>query len=225
MTYSVKPDPDYKRSFFDKYGPEGTDLLSIFRWLPLFSIAGAGIGIALAERNQLTLTGEVFAALDGAVLASAASALFQLGMSRGIGKGFETFIQPEGEYKRDYSQQDALLAKGDVDGAIESYRQIISEQPEDLDARLHAAELLAKKGDREGAAALYREIQSQTAKKSEDVRASYRLIDLYLGWPGHEGRALRELRRLIGLYPDSGVATEAKKALTKLKPGIIAAAE
>ncbi len=225
MTYSVKPDPDYKRSFFDRHGAEASDLLNVFRWLPLFSIAGGGIGVALAERNHLTLAGEVFAGIDGVVLASAASALFQLGMSRGIGKGFETFIQPGGEYKRDYSQQDALLAKGDVDGAIESYRQIIGEQPEDLDARLRAAELLAKKGDREAAAALYREIQSQTVKKSEDVRASYRLIDLYLGWPGREGRALRELRRLIDLYPDSDVAREAKKALTRLKPGIVAAAE
>ena len=47
--------------------------------------------------------------------------------------------------------------------------------------------------------------------------ASNRLVDLYLAWPGHETKGLRELRRLIDTYPETDVAKRARAGLVNLK--------
>ena len=52
---------------------------------------------------------------------------------------------------------------------------------------------------------------------SDDIYASNRLVDLYLAWPGHETKGLRELRRLIDTYPETDVAARARAGLENLK--------
>jgi hypothetical protein len=52
---------------------------------------------------------------------------------------------------------------------------------------------------------------------SDDTYASNRLVDLYLAWPGHETKGLRELRRLIDTYPETDVAARARAGLVNLK--------
>jgi hypothetical protein len=52
---------------------------------------------------------------------------------------------------------------------------------------------------------------------SDDIYASNRLVDLYLAWPGHETKGLRELRRLIDTYPENDVAASARAGLVNLK--------
>jgi hypothetical protein len=47
--------------------------------------------------------------------------------------------------------------------------------------------------------------------------ASNLLVDLYLAWPGHETKGLRELRRLIDTYPETDVAARARAGLVNLK--------
>jgi len=54
-------------------------------------------------------------------------------------------------------------------------------------------------------------------KKQDDVFASNRLVDLYLAWPGHETKGLRELRRLIDTYPETDAAERARAGLVNLK--------
>jgi hypothetical protein len=51
----------------------------------------------------------------------------------------------------------------------------------------------------------------------DDIYASHRLVDLYLAWPGHETKGLRELRRLIATYPETDVADRARAGLVNLK--------
>jgi hypothetical protein len=51
----------------------------------------------------------------------------------------------------------------------------------------------------------------------DDIFAANRLVDLYLAWPGHETKALRELRRLIDTYPESDAAERARAGLVNLK--------
>ena len=52
---------------------------------------------------------------------------------------------------------------------------------------------------------------------ADDVFTSNRLVDLYLAWPGHETKGLRELRRLIDTYPETDVAKRARAGLVNLK--------
>jgi hypothetical protein len=56
----------------------------------------------------------------------------------------------------------------------------------------------------------------QVAAK-DDIYASNRLVDIYLAWPGHEMKGLRELRRLIDTYPETDLAERARAGLVNLK--------
>ena len=213
----MKPDNEYRRSLFDKLGPEAADVFRLGSLVMIPAVAGILIGIALAVRAHYSAMVVVLCAVLGAVVAGGGTALITWGISRGSGGAFGAFIQPKGDYKRDYSREDSLVARGDVDAAIAAYAEIAEDDAENLEAPFRAAELLAKHGPPERAAALYRDIQTRATQRGDDVRASNRLIDLYLAWPEHEGRALRELRRLVDLYPDTEVAAKARAALDKLK--------
>jgi hypothetical protein len=57
----------------------------------------------------------------------------------------------------------------------------------------------------------------QRVALSDDIYASNRLVGLYLAWPGHETKGLRELRRLIDIYPETDVAARARAGLVNLK--------
>jgi tetratricopeptide (TPR) repeat protein len=108
--------------------------------------------------------------------------------------------------------------RGDVVGALASYEKIILEAPNDAQPRLRAAELYVKSGMRERAELLYRAVQRlPRVPPKDDIYASNRLVDLYLAWPGHETKGLRELRRLIDTYPETDVAARARAGLVNLK--------
>jgi hypothetical protein len=201
---------EYKPTFFDKHGPDAADRLRVVYWLIIPVGAGGGIGGALAVRRGYTPS-----------MIRLWTWFFAMGISRGAGKAFASFIQPSGAttpYERQYSQEDTLVMRGDVEGALASYEAIIAEAPLDAQPRLRAAELYAKSGMQDRAELLYRAVQRipKIAAK-DDIFASNRLVDLYLAWPGHETKGLRELRRLIDTYPETDVAERARAGLLTLK--------
>jgi hypothetical protein len=51
----------------------------------------------------------------------------------------------------------------------------------------------------------------------DGIHTSNRLVDLYLAWPGHGTKGLRELSRLIDTYPETQVAARARAGLVNLK--------
>ncbi|HTD83084.1 MAG TPA: tetratricopeptide repeat protein, partial [Gemmatimonadaceae bacterium] len=186
--------------------------------IPFF--AGGLIGAALAARKNLSSFLVVLSALAGAVILTGWWWYFVSRISHGAGKVFGEFIQPtaSGSYERQYSHEDAMVMRGDVGGALASYEEIILEAPNDPRPRLRAAELYAKSQLRERAEELYRSVQRlPNLKRQDDVFASNRLVDLYLVWPGHETKGLRELRRLIDTYPETDVAQRARAGLVNLK--------
>ena len=212
---------EYKRSLFDKHGPDAADRVKVAGWLIIPVAAGGGIGCALAIRNHYSPSFVVLSAIAGAILGGLWTWFFSLGLSRGSGRAFGSFIQPGGgstPYERQYSREDALVMRGDVEGALASYEAIIAESPADPQPRLRAAELYVKSGMRDRAELLYRAVQRipKIAAK-DDIFASNRLVDLYLAWPGHETKGLRELRRLIDTYPETKVAEHARAGLLTLK--------
>lgn len=219
----IKPDPEYRRSLFDRMGGEAADVFKVVNWSIVPTVAGILIGAAwvmkrgLPPDQRLAITYLVVGGVLGAVIFGGSSVLFIWGLSRGAGEGLGAFVQPKGEYERDYSREDSLVARGDVAGAIASFAKIAEEEPENLEVRLRAAELLRKSSSLEQAAALYREVQSKAKRPRDDVHASLRLIDLYLAWPENEGRSMRELKRLIDRYPGTEIEKRSKEALANLK--------
>ena len=212
---------EYKRSLFDKHGPRAADIVKTASWLPVWVTAGGGIGFALAVREELSAAGIFAATLGGAIICSAIASWLVIAASRTAGDTFGAFIQPSGKgspYERQYSFEDALVMRGDAEGALSSYDRIIAESPEEAEPRLRAAEICVKQKMPERAESYYRGVQRlpHVATK-DDVYASNRLVDLYRSWPGHEKKALRELRRLIDTYPGSEIAERARQGLATLK--------
>ncbi len=210
----------YKRTLYDKLGPEAAHFSQSASSLLIPFVAGALIGGALAARRSFSPALVVLSAVAGSITFSAVWWLFVTRVSHGAGRFFREFIEPSGSgsYERQYSHEDAMVMRGDVAGALTSYEEIILEAPNDPQPRLRAAELYAKLQQRERAEELYRSVQRLPGKASTaDIVASNRLVDLYLAWPGHETKGLRELRRLIDTYPETDVAERARAGLVNLK--------
>jgi tetratricopeptide (TPR) repeat protein len=211
---------EYRRTLFDRHGPEAAHLLQTVSSLAIPVVAGALIGGTLAAQRGFRPALIVVSMLGGSLVFAVWWWYFVTRLSHGAGKAFGEFIQPSaaGSYERQYSREDALVMRGDVEGALASYEKIILEAPSDAQPRLRAAELYVKSGMRERAELLYRAVQrlSRVAPK-DDIYASNRLVDLYLAWPGHETKGLRELRRLIDTYPETDVAARARAGLVNLK--------
>ena len=220
----IKPDAGYARTTTDRLGAEGADLFRALNWSILPIVAGMFIGASWVVRNiafppsrPLSYAYVALGALIGAMIFGGGALLFILSLSRAAGEGFGAFIQPKGDYQRDYSREDSLVARGDVAGALDSFAAIAEAEPDNVEVRLRAAELHRKNSSFEEAAALYREVQSRAQRSRDDVHASLRLIDLYLIWPGNEGRSMRELRRLIDKYPGTEIGKRSRTALASLK--------
>lgn len=211
---------EYRRTLYDKHGPEAANLLQTASSLIIPIVAGALIGGALAAKREYSSILVVVSALGGSLAFSVWWWYFVTRLSHGAGKVFGAFIQPTaaGSFERQYSHEDAMVMRGDVAGALASYEQIILEAPADPQPRLRAAELYAKAKQPERAEALYRAVQRlHRVAPKDDIFASNRLVDLYLAWPGHETNGLRELRRLIDIYPETDVAERARAGLVTLK--------
>jgi tetratricopeptide (TPR) repeat protein len=211
---------EYKRTLFDRRGPEAVHFVRTVLSLIIPIVAGAFIGGALAWRRDFSAGLIVLAALGGSAVLAVWWWYFVTRVSHGAGKMFGEFIQPSGSgsYERQYSHEDALVMRGDVDGALSSYERMILERPNDPPPRIRAAELYAKLGQRERAELLFRAVQRiPRVARGDDIYASNRLVDLYLAWPGHETKGLRELRRLIDTYPETDVAERARAGLVNLK--------
>jgi tetratricopeptide (TPR) repeat protein len=217
----VADDEGYKKTLFDKRGPEAAQFNQIVSSLIIPVVAGGFIGAALAAKRELSALLVALSALAGAILLGTCWWYFVSRASRGVGAVFGEFIQPTGNrtpYEPQFSEQDAMVMRGEVARALASYEEIILSSPNDPQPRIRAADLYAKNGQRDRAEALYKAVQRLPGiAAKDDVYVSNRLVDLYLQWSDREARALTELRRLIDTYPESDVAQRARKGLANLK--------
>lgn len=118
----------------------------------------------------------------------------------------------------DYSREQALVMRGEIDEAFASFEKIIAGDPNAVRARTEAAELYARKKNYERAAVLFREIQRVPGVPAgSDVYASNRLADLYLGPLSSPEKALAELRGLVRRHPNSKAAAHPRDAIAKLE--------
>ena len=146
---------------------------------------------------------------------------FALRFANAMGQLIARFVAPSGSttpYEQTFSYQQALAAKGDIPGALESYEAVLRESPQQAEAGVQAAELYASIGNTGRAIELLRAVREIPGVSSaREIYASNRLIDLYLGAAGDDGRALVELRRLVERHPGTDTAARAREALGRLK--------
>jgi tetratricopeptide (TPR) repeat protein len=118
-----------------------------------------------------------------------------------------------------YPRQDVLIVQGKYADAADCFRDHLTIEPGDHEARLQLAHLLEMrlKGFDE-AERLYLEIRNAepAASPSQQMRATNGLIDLYRKL-GRTGRLKVELARFVDRYRGSSFATGAARELKELK--------
>jgi hypothetical protein len=213
---------ELRQSWLQRQGADAGNMLRFGVWLLLIFAAMLLLGFLLAQLRGIGgAMAFAFAFVFAAVL-TAAAGIFILKLTAAAGATARAITFPTGAsvpYEEQFSYQDSLVARGDVEGALESYEVIITERPDLPLPRLRAAELHARVGrDPARAADLFRSVRDMPAATQRDsLYASNRLIDLYDGPLADPGRALVELRRIVERFPGTQAATRARDALTRIK--------
>jgi hypothetical protein len=206
-------EPQYKTTMFDRHGPAASDDLKA--WSYGFMVCGLTCGALLL---QLGLHWWVFPI---GIAAGAGAAGVGLLLARAAGDTYKHFMVDGSStpYVEQHSYQQALVMKGDIDAALQSFESVIAEQPDAVAPRTKAAELYTReKSNHRRAAELFKDAQNiPSITVGEYVYVSNRLVDLYTGPLADPGRALVELRRLIERYPASPAAAHAREGLRVLK--------
>ncbi len=204
---------EYKPTWFDKHGPEGAMAL---RTLPY-----AVIGFVFAFGAVLAISGFHWWSLPAGLAAGLFAGYFPIMLGHGAGRTYQHLMMDgtSTPYVEQYSYQQALVMRGEVDAALESFEAVIASQPAAVVPRVKAAELYVRERQNHARAAeLFREIQRiPSVATGEDVYATNRLVDLLIGPLNDPGRALVELRRLADRYPSTPAAENARQALATLK--------
>jgi len=124
-----------------------------------------------------------------------------------------------GTYVKSHSNIDTLEARGDYRGAAGAWEAVAIAEPTNPWPLIRAGEIyLRTLNDPPMALERFRQAREASSITAEHHRyVSQKIIDLYIGPLGDEGRALVELRRLIETHPGTREAEGAREALAKLK--------
>ena len=118
---------------------------------------------------------------------------------------------------RSYPRQDVMIVRGQYQEAADYFRDHLTVEPDDNEARLRHADLLEKHlNDLSGAEQLYLEVRGRQPNRGEEMRAANGLIDLYRKQENRE-RLLVELARFRDRYPGTPGADAAARLLAELK--------
>jgi hypothetical protein len=213
----MKARPRYKSTFFDRHGPDG--VLRIRAAGYALAVLGTIVGVCIARGAPLLVTLVLSLTLPPLTLVGS------LWLSKGAGMAMR-YVAEGGSstpYEEQYSQEQALVMRRDHAAALELFEQRITRSPGDARVRIAAADLHAMHGENpRRAAELYREVQRLAAVTiGQDVYASNKLADLYLGPLRDPRRALVEFRRIVERYPGSAAARHARLALANLKTDLV----
>ena len=184
----------------------------------VFGLIGIPLGYLVGVRGGwLLLSGLVIGGIAGAFVRFVST-----GIADGSARAIAAFVHPSGNstpYEQSFSAHDALEVAGDVAGAMEAYEATIREQPDNVRALRQAAELHVRAGRTVRAAELFAAVRRAATTREDELYATQRLADLYLGPLGDDGRALVELRRIVERSPGTREAEGARAALRRLKEG------
>ena len=118
-----------------------------------------------------------------------------------------------------YPNQDVLIARGRYQDAADWFRDHLTVEPEDNEARLRLADLLEQHlDDPAEAERLYLEVRRRQPDGRQEVRVANGLIDLYRK-QGRRDRLMVELARFADRYRGTPGADAASRLLRELKAG------
>lgn len=203
----------YNPTLFDRHGPAAGHIIKAWGYgLMVFGLTTGAFAMQIGLHWWVLVIG---------ILAGTFAGTFGLLLAKLTGDTWKHFMVDGSStpYVEQYSYQQSLVMRGEIDEALKSFEAVIAEKPDAVSPRTKAAELyLRERGNHKRAAELFREAQRiPTITIGEYVYVTNRLVDLLLGPLADPGRALVELRRLVERYPSSPAASHAREALRKLK--------
>lgn len=116
-----------------------------------------------------------------------------------------------------YPRQDVMIVRGQYQEAAAYFRDHLTVEPEDNEARLRLADLLDKHlDDAAEVERLYLEVRRHQPSAGQEIRACNGLIDLYRK-QGRRDRLMVELSRFAERYRGTPGAEAARRLLQELK--------
>jgi hypothetical protein len=218
----VEQPAQYKTTLFDRHGAAAADIVRAWGFaLLVFGVTMGAISFSMAAGGSTPMLWQWLEALFISAALGAVTGFSGLLIGRAAGKGWK-HLMVDGSttpYEEQYSHEQSLVMRGQLDDALASFEAILQGNPDAVKPRVRAAELYAReKGNNVRAAQLLVEIQRIPSTSVGDyVYATHRLVDLYTGPLNEPGRAMVELRRLIERLPGSAAADQAREALATLK--------
>ncbi|MGH7617379.1 MAG: tetratricopeptide repeat protein, partial [Gemmatimonadaceae bacterium] len=167
----------YKLTLFDRLGPDAENVVRAGAYgVIVFGLCIPMFGAASQKLNPpLSFPWAVFWVLGCCTAAGGIAGGVGLLLGHAAGSTWKHLMVDGGStpYKEQYSYQQALVMRGQLDDALESFEAVIGEKPDSVDARMRAAELYSRnRGDHQRAAELFREIQRiATVSPGEDIYA------------------------------------------------------
>ncbi|WP_309672213.1 hypothetical protein [Gemmatimonas sp.] len=156
-------------------------------------------GVPAPLRFILAMVGGCFAAL--VILAGVkGTAVLSEGVVRGLlepgGRGRSTAV---------FSQAESLASRGDFEAASRAFEALRAKHGETAALLRAEAEMHMRAGGEPARARdlLHRLRQVTDVSRSDELFATHRLLDLYLGVLADPGRAIVELRRMADRFPDT----------------------
>lgn len=216
--------PAYREGFLERMGHDGLTLLRAAVWsIPIALLAAAMAVFAALEGDRgwlVAIAAGAGAALGAAVLIVGGTLLF----THGVADAALSVLWPSGASSAappSFSLQEAMVARGDVRGALASYEQLIRDPATEwrvaIAARLQAAELCVA-GEPHRARALLEAARAHPrATAAQDLTATNRLVDLYLGALDDPAAARAELSHIVERHPNSTAAAHARTLLLRTR--------
>ena len=109
-----------------------------------------------------------------------------------------------GKAKKQYSMEKALIMQEKYEEAIELYKKELTEDPEDFQAQLEIAELIADElEDYPRAIKEFRKTQAMQIPDELNVYISARIVDIYANEIKNYDKAIGECKRVIRNFPQA----------------------
>jgi tetratricopeptide (TPR) repeat protein len=206
-------------SLRDTDAAERAHLLKIAVWFaPAALVMLSGLWLFLLEKQRIPAwLGVIMLVLDIPLVALGVLAINHLTARASTGLVHTLYAAGDIPPPRTYPRQELLIIRGQYREAAEYYRDHLTIEPGDHEARLRLAELLEERlGDPAGAERLYFEVRRGQPDRGHEMRAANGLIDLYRA-TGRTDRLLVELARFADRYRGTPGATAAARLLKELK--------
>ena len=179
----------------------------------------AAVSFVFASAARVPFPQRVGMAALGGLIGSAVTLLMIHVTQAWTQRGMLAVLEPGGRGRDTavYSHAEALAAAGNLDAASKAFEQVRREHGDTASLwRAEAEVQLRPEGNAERARELLMRLRkAPDATRADELYATHRLVDLYLGPLANEARAVAELRRIAERFPGTRDADGARAELER----------